>query len=272
MITVHINNIMSTKMTSASKALSWLYICGFLFIIFCGVTAAIYFGTKPKSIPKISLSHFVTPEEFGQNIYKRLRQEVNENHLIFLGIQENQNTNDQILVWKGFLDSIDPEFKFTTLIVDSSVTKNDILQANETISLQENPENYIEGFKQILAEKKRVAVLGPTSFFSYMIKNNFQNLLRSRVYDQKNGKVFSVDWLTFSLSSFANSAEEINSIPFPCNSSPHDLDGASELGCMILLKSKVNFRKKRVPGKYPGMLDQIGSKEYLALFAKKIPN
>ena len=93
MIIVRINNIMSTKMTSASKALSWLYICGFLFIIFCGVTAAIYFGTKPKSIPKISLSHFVTPEEFGQNIYKRLRQEVNENHLIFLGIQENQNTN-----------------------------------------------------------------------------------------------------------------------------------------------------------------------------------
>lgn len=248
------------------KKNTWIYYVIAGLVIIAGVGAAVFFGAKPKSLPKISYSHFESPEDFGANIYKRLRLEINSHTLIFLGVQTDQP--EHLAIWKGLLDSIEPENKFAYIITDKSLGENTVISSNESISMQENPQQVIEGIKKILSDAKRVIIIAPTSFLSYMINTNFQTSLREALYG-KDQKVFDVPWLTFSLSSFATSKEEESAIAFPCNTTPHDLDGSSELGCLIQLKSRTIYRKKKVPGKYPGMLDQIGTKEYLALFAKK---
>lgn len=250
------------------KKKSWIYYTFAAVIVIVGVTVAVFFGTKPRAIPKISFSHFETPEDFGANIYKRLRLEVNSHNLLFLGVQADQR--DHYLIWKGFLQAIahqEPARNYI-IIADKSLGEIPELVIHETISMQENPQEVIEGIKKIISNTKKAVILGPTSFLSYLINNNFQTLLRSEIYGS-NEKVYNVSWLNFSLSPFANNKLEEKLIPFPCNTTPHDLDGSSELGCLILTKSKINYRKKRLPNKYPGMLDQIGTKEYLALFNSK---
>lgn len=248
------------------KISSWIYYSIAGIVVILGVSVAIFFGAKPRSLPKISFSHFESPEEFGGNIYKRLRLEINSHHVLFLGVQPQEM--DHLLIWKGFLDSLENSNKFELVIADKSLGEIKEFQINETISLQENPEEIAEYLKKIISGSKKIIILAPTSYLSYMIQNNFQSFLREAIYGSSE-KIFDVGWLTFSLSKFANQREDEKSIPFPCNTSPHDLDGSSELGCLILTKSKVNYRKKRISNKYPGMLEQIGSKEYLALFAEK---
>lgn len=250
------------------KNSKWMYYLVAGLVIVSGITLAVYFGAKPRSLPKISFSHFESPEDFGNNIYKRLRLEIGSHNLVFLGVEATQR--DHYLIWKSFLESSAAEHKFDTIIADKSLGEITEFQVNESISLQENPQEIIEGIKKILTSTKRVVIIAPTSFFTYMIRNNFQTMLRDAVYGNTE-KVYDVSWLSFSLSSFANNKDEEQNIPFPCNTTPHDIDGSSELGCLILTKSKTNYRKKRIPGKYPGMLDQIGTKEYLALFSKKNP-
>lgn len=248
------------------KKNTWIYYTIAALVIITGVVFAIYFGTKPRSLPKISYSHFETPEEFGANIYKRLRLEINSQNLIFLGVQPDQV--EHLKIWKGFIESMEPENKFAFFIADKSLGEIKDIAINETISMQENPQSVIEAIKTIIEQSKRVIILAPTSFISYMITTNFQTALREALYG-KEQRVFDVPWLTFSLSSFATKKEEESLIPFPCNSTPHDLDGSSELGCLIQTKSRTTYRKKKVPGKYPAMLDQVGTKEYLALFSPK---
>ncbi len=248
------------------KISSWIYYSIAGTVVVLGVSVALFFGAKPRSLPKISFSHFESPEDFGANIYKRLRLEINSHHLLFLGVQPQEIAH--LLIWKGFLASLETSNKFNLVIADKSLGEIKEIEINETVSLQENPEEIAEYLKKIILSSKKIIILAPTSYLSYLIRNNFQSFLREAVYGSSE-KIFDVNWLTFSLSRFANKGEEEKSIPFSCNTSPHDIDGSSELGCLILTKSKVNYRKKRISNKYPGMLDQIGSKEYLALFAEK---
>lgn len=245
------------------KLPAWAYYFVAAIVIFTGVAAAVYYGTTPRPLSKISYSHFTSPEDFGANIYKRLMLEINNTHLVFLGVQPDDPSH--YLIWKGFLESIAEPNQFTTVIADNSLPEIKTIKIDEVISMKEDPLAVIAGVKKILSSDKRVAILAPTSFISYMIQNNFQTRLRQAIFKTDN-KVFDVPWLNFSLSNFANSRAEENQVYFPCNTGNKDTNGFSDLGCMIITKSRANYRKKHIPNKYPGMLDQIGSKEYLALF------
>lgn len=246
------------------KKSTWAYIIGSSAVVIGGVYFAIAFGLKPKPIPKISWSHFVNPEEFGSSVYKRLRLEILSQNLVFFGVlPERQN---HYLVWKGFFDSLEAENKFEYVIVESSLPHKNLIPSTETISMIENHATVVDTIKDIIAKKKRVAIILPTTYMSYLVKDNFYSLLTRSIYDQKDGRKFDVDWMTFSLSSFPIKREEESAMEIPCDTDVKDKDGSGALGCMVAMKARTLYRKKeRISGKLPGVLDQIGTKEYLGL-------
>lgn len=240
------------------------YIIGASAVVIGGVYFAVAFGLKPKPIPKISWSHFVSPEEYGASVYKRLRLEILSQNLVFFGVlPERQN---HYLVWKGFFESLEAENRFQHIIVDSSLSYKELIPSTEVISAIENQAAVVETVKNIIATKKRVAIVLPTTYISYLVKDNFYALLTRSLYDQTEGRKFDVDWMTFSLSSFPIKREDEPSLEIPCNTDVKDQGGSGALGCMVVMKARTLYRKKeRVEGKLPGVLDQIGTKEYLGL-------
>lgn len=245
------------------KKSSIAYIVGALTVIAGGVYFAIAFGMRPKPIPKISWSHFVNPEEYGASIYKRLRLEIQGQNLLFLGVMPDRKNH--YLVWNGFLDSLEPENKFEHIIVDSSLAHKNLIKYSEEISLIENQAAVVATIKDIIATKKKVAIVVPTVYVSYLVKDNFFVMLNRSLYSQENGLKFDVDWMTFALSGFPLNRDEEKNLDIPCDTDVKDPDGSGRLGCMILLKAKTLYRKNHIEGKIPGVLDQSGTKEYLGL-------
>lgn len=245
------------------KKSTWAYILVASAVVIGGVYFAIRFGLKPKPIPKISWSHFVSPEDYGSNIYKRLRLEIQSQNLVFLGVLPERESHYH--VWNGFLNSLESEYKYEHLIVDASLPHKKLLPFTEEISLLENNTTIVSTIKDIIATKKKVAIVLPTVFMSYLVKDNFYSYLTRSIYDPEQEMKFNVDWMTFSLSSFPLNHDQEKTLDIPCDTEVKDKDGSGALGCMILLKAKTLYRKKRIEGKIPAVLDQIGTKEYLGL-------
>jgi hypothetical protein len=240
------------------------YILGASAVIIGGVYFALAFGLKPKPIPKISWSHFVNPEEFGSSVYKRLRLEILGQNLVFLGVLPERQ--DHYLAWKGLFDSLEIENEFEHIIVDNSLPYKELIPSTEVISMIDNQAAVLSTIKDIIASKKRVAIVLPTTYMSYLVKDNFHTLLTRSLYDENDGRKFDVDWMTFSLSSFPIKREDEATMEIPCNTDVKDPAGSGALGCMIVMKARTLYRQKeRIAGKLPGVLDQIGTKEYLGL-------
>ncbi len=242
---------------------TWIYILSAATVIIGGVFFAVTYGLTPQPIPKISWSHFVSPADYGSNIYKRMRLEVQSHNLLFLGVLPERENH--YYAWKGFLDSLEPEFKFEHLIVETSLPHKNLLPFTEEINLIENQQTVIRSIKDIINSKKKVVIVVPTTFISYLVRDNFYSLLNHSIYESEQGLKFDVDWLTFSLSSFPLVREDERKMEIPCDTDVKDANGTGALGCMIITKARSFYRNKRVDGKIPGTLDQIGTKEYLGL-------
>ncbi|MBL7554452.1 MAG: hypothetical protein JNM24_01425 [Bdellovibrionaceae bacterium] len=246
------------------KKSTFAYILGAAAVVIGGVYFAFKFGLKPQPIPKIKWSHFTNPEEYGASVYKRLRLEVLGQNLVFLGVLPERKNH--YLAWKGFFDSLEAENKFQHIIIDSTLSHKDLIPSTEVISMIENQAAVVATIKDIIATKKRVAIILPTTYMSSLVKDNFYALLTRSLYQQDDGRAFDVDWMTLSLSSFPMSREDEPGMEIPCDTDVKDSDGSGELGCAVVMKARALYRKKdRVEGKLPGVLDQIGTKEYLGL-------
>lgn len=245
------------------KKSTWAYILSATAVIIGGVYFAFTFGLRPEPIPKISWNHFESPSEFGENIYKRLRLEVLSQNLVFLGVMPERENHYK--TWKGFLDSLEAENRFEHVIVDSSLTYRNQIPFTEEINLIENQIAVVASIREIIQTKKKVAIVLPTTYISYLVKDNFYTLLTRSLYDPETQTKLDVDWITFSLVGFPLSRDEEKSVDIPCDTEAKDPDGSGALGCMVILKARTLYRKKRVEAKTPAVLDQIGTKEYLGL-------
>lgn len=245
------------------KKSSLVYILCAGAIVIGGVYFAIEFGSKPQPISKISWSHYATPNEYGENVYKRLRLEVLSQNLLFLGVMPERESHYQ--AWKGFLDSMEPENRPEHIIVDASLTHRNLIPFTEEINLIEQQQNIVATIKDIIQTKKKVVVILPTTYISSLVKENFYAMLTRSLYTSKEEAKFDVDWMTFTLSGFPLNRDSEKVLDIPCDTEVKDEDGSGALGCMVILKARTLYRKKPVEGKMSGVLDQIGTKEYLGL-------
>lgn len=233
-------------------------------ILLVGIGVSVYFGIQPKAVPKITLSGFENPEEMGQAIFKRLRLEIQSASILFLGVIPEQKAHYQI--WQQLLqESIQPGWKYDQIVIEKNLPYIELLTKNsapaELLDLKADFDRLAVGLKKAVAEKKRVVIIAPSIYISHLLKGNTVD----RLQNEHNLKVVS-----FSSSTFPLSSDQEKNMDIPCVVNEQDHSGAGLLGCFIVKSSRITYRKKKVLGKYPGLVDQVGSQDYLVLFNPQV--
>jgi hypothetical protein len=212
---------------------------------------------EPQSVPKIRFSEVETPERFGEAVFQRMREEVREAPLVFLGVTPRHS--EDISLWKGFLEAAakEPGYKYDMVVVEPALPFIDQLPYQMKIDIKEETDRFVEGVKNALAKHLRIAVVVPTVYSTQVLKYNPAWILR---------KDKGLSFTSFSISKFPVTHEQEKVFEPRCSVDSEDPQGTGALGCMIRAKSRSLYRKKREPGKYSGLMDQSGEHDYLILF------
>lgn len=238
------------------KYLNWTFL-GLL--VAAGVAITLYFGLQPRSLPKIKNSLLANPERMGEAVAQRLWQEIKEADLILLGVEPGKP--DHLKLWKRFLEVLPAEQKYTQVLIEPGLEDKNIISYNEEMDLQKDLDRFKQGLKKAQENKIRVAIIVPSIYSSQSIPDN-------PVHRLTQDSEFLP--LSLSVAEPTLSREEESEAPYPCASGSEDAAGLASWGCLIQTKSRGLYRKKWEPGKYLGLMDQIGEKDYLVLI-RKIP-
>ena len=235
------------------KYVSWIAL-GILVLV--GLTVSIYFSLQPRPIPKIKYSAFSQPQDISRAIVDRLRLEIKQSPLVFLGL--NPENPEHYQVWQSFLDDLKKEnIGFDVVVVDPHLPYKKMLTYIEEIDINLESERFYQGILTAQKKQKRIAVILPTVYSTYLIEQTpVSRLLRDH----------QIHGLSFSMSSFPTSATAELQFAYPCVPEQEDRLGTRNLGCMIIGKAKTTYRKKLPEGKRAGLVDQVGQNEYLVLF------
>ncbi len=242
-------------------SMKWFYWSLISVVLLSGIGISVYFGIQPKPVPKISLSGFENPEEMGSSLFKRLRLEIQSMPIVFLGVSPEQKTHYEI--WQELLLSAnEPGWKYDLIVIEKNLPYIEIFQKNpafqvEAMDLKEDFERLAAGLKKAAAEKKRIAVLAPSIYITSILKGNIADRLKSEL---------DIKGVSFSASTFPLSADQEKNMDIPCILNQADRTGVGQFGCFVVNSARPLYRKKKVVGKYPGAVNQIGAHEYLVIF------
>lgn len=230
-------------------------------IIFCvvGLGVTIYFSIQPRSVPKIKFSQVDSAERIGQAVFERLRLEIQGMPLLFFGVAPGHEEDMDLL--NGFLAALpDASVKYDMILMDPNLSFKEKIVHQQELDLKSNLDQTASAFQTLLDQGKRVLVVVPHIYAVHQLKGNPISLLESQhqllVHSFYIGKpVWSRD---------LEAKMEI-----PCITG-EDLLGTGLFGCSILQKSRTIYRKPKVPGKYIGLMDQTGARDYMILFGKYV--
>ncbi|RYZ81626.1 MAG: hypothetical protein EOP06_23180 [Proteobacteria bacterium] len=232
------------------------WICASI-VLLSGIGFSVYFGVQPKSIPKITYSHFETPSKLADAIVLRMNQELKGMPLVFLGVMPGR-TQD-LEVWKSFLQqSHIPGMQYQALVVDPDLPGAvEAFPGAVKIDLQRETERFIEGAKKAREQGLRMAVIVPTIYSSQILKDNPVSTIK---------KTSDLQPASFSLVGFPRNADQEKTQDLPCLMGPGDRKGTGDIGCVVQNKARLIYRKKSKPAMYEGLMDLVGERDYLILF------
>ncbi|WP_413612705.1 hypothetical protein [Bdellovibrio sp. HCB-110] len=225
-------------------------------VIALGIYFAMNFSIQPQSIPKIKFSQVHTPEELGKGVYERLRLEVKEAPVVLLGVTPNKIEDMELL--RGFFEANqEPGSKYDVIVVEPMLPYVELFSSNMRIDIKAEMDRFVEGVKKARAEGLRVAAIVPNVYSSQLLKKNPANRLKDE---------YKLDIVSFSVTKFPVTREQEQFFEPKCElEEGKDLAGTGALGCMIQNIARKTYRKKFEDGKYSGMMEQTGGKDYLIL-------
>jgi hypothetical protein len=226
-------------------------------VLLTGVGFSVYFGIQPKSIPKITYSHFSEPAKMSDAIILRLNQEIKGAPLLLLGVMPGRKMD--LEVWKAFLEQSQiPEIQYQALVVDPELPfAAEMFPSAVKIDIRTDLERLIEGAKKAREQGLRMAVIVPSVYASQRLQNNPADRIR---------KETDLAPMSFSIMGFPRSPEQEANMDIKCVMGSNDRDGVGAMGCMAEQKARLVYRKKSKPGFYEGLMDQVGERDYLVLF------
>lgn len=223
-------------------------------LVTAGVAGTIYFGLQPKSVPKIKPSLVAQPESLGEAVGQRLWQEIRDADVIFLGVEPGKM--EHLKVWKGFLETLPSDQRYGQILIDPGLPDKNIIPFTDEIDLQKDLARFEEGLKTAAEKKIRLAFIVPSIYASQSIPDNPIHRLK---------KTLGFLPLSLSVAEPTLKREEETEALYPCVTGSGDTVGLGSWGCLIQAKSRGLYRKKWTPGKYLGLMDQIGALDYLIL-------
>jgi len=226
-------------------------------VLLAGVGFSVYFGIQPKSIPKITYSHFSEPAKMSDAIILRLNQEIKAAPLLMLGVMPGRKMD--LEVWKAFLEQSQiPEMQYQALVVDPELPfVNELFPNAIKIDIKNDLARFIEGAQKARTQGLRMAVIVPSIYASQRLQGSPADKLH---------KETDLAPTSFSIMGFPRSPEQEANMEIKCVMGSNDRDGIGAMGCMAEQKARLVYRKKSKPGFYEGLMDQVGERDYLVLF------
>jgi hypothetical protein len=237
------------------KRIYWFLLIG---IALVGVTTMIYFGIQPRPIPKIKLSKFESHTVLANSLLLRLREEIKNSPVIFLGLDPDRPEHFEI--WHEFLkQNHESGFSYDVVVREAGLV-TDLFPQAEMVSLVEQFSVFEQGIEKALAAGHRVAILMPTTFSVQMIQQNVASRFNAKVQPQAT---------SFSLTDFPRSREDEQNMTHLCVVAAVDQSGLGPFGCTIVQSARANYRKRFETGEQIGFVNQIGLRDYLIFYTKE---
>jgi hypothetical protein len=227
-------------------------------VVLLSLTTVIYYAIQPQPVPKINLSQFASPTVLANSVLLRMREEIHQSPVIFLGVEAEHPEN--LEVWKAFLqNNQEVGFRYDLVVMDQDLPTALFPEA-EKISTKEQMANFSGNIQNAINAGKRVAVIVPVIYSSQLIHGNLVNVYR---FESKQEPV------SFSLVSFPRRRELEKEMITPCMTDVVDETVEGALGCFIAQTARANYRKRYSPHTHVGMVEQVGMKDYLVLYTEE---
>lgn len=241
--------------------MNWRYIAlGVVFII--GLASVLFYGIQPRAIPKIKLSHFESSTVAADSIVFRLRQELSESKILFLGLEPDRKDLFEVYQNINRILQADSALRFDVTLIeshlDTRLTELNQVQG-ERFDAEKDFSRLLAGLQSAQEKNLRVLVLLSPVHAAAMLKGSSAALLK----EQK------IQVMSLLLMWFPRARELESQMTVPCRVADHDLEGSGILGCEIAQTARLNYRKKFQSGQKVGLLNQISSSDFLFLFAEE---
>lgn len=235
------------------KKLYWIIL---VILVLAGVALVLYYGTKPRPVPKIKLSNFEEPGVLSRSLLLRLNLEIKNSPVLVIGADPKEEVH--FLVWQKFFEANqEAGSKYDSLVVDKDLGHADKFPGALALDTLEEIETVIAGVQGAIERNERVAILVPTVYSSQLVHANFVQRLKERLGQEVT---------SISLSGFPRTREGEKTMPIACVVEGVDDVGTGGLGCMIVQMSRNQYRNKKVEsGKWVGLAEQVGLRDYLVL-------
>lgn len=263
--------MLDDRMSKNSEGIkSTKYLLGFFGLLLAsGLAAMLFFGIRPRTLPKIKLSEFTNATVVSNAFQLRMRQDMKDWPVLFVGIDPNEPFHVEVL--NHFLSTnTEPGWKYDAVVVDQDLGVN-ISQPNaEVFSFRRESDRLLSGLITLLKNKTRVLLVVKHVESSQSIQNNFLQRLKTIVAKQMSVDQMQIPFTVLSLAWFPRTRELEKDMPIPCiTNDESDQLGTGALGCKILHLARLNYRKKFTAGQWVGQLDLVGSNDYLFLLSKE---
>lgn len=235
----------------------------YIYGIFIGVVAVaalawiIHLGVQGKPLAKIKLSEFQSDQELAKAIAMRLRQELKDHSVVFLGVDPEES--EHLLIWKEFLQQAnEPGWKFDEILIEEGLTLGPPWGLGERIvNIKAEETNLKELWASANYKEKRIAVVVPHIYGSQLIKDNPVQRVK---LNPNEGRILSL-----TIVPMGQTGEEAAVTRLPCVADGVDYTGQSPLGCAIRKKSMFWSRPLK-PGVRLALVEQFGLHDYLVFF------
>ncbi len=232
------------------------YWVGAFIVISGGIALSLFFGgIESRAVQKIKYSKVDTPEKFGAAVFARLREEIRQSNVLFLGVDPYQE--EHYKMWQGFIHASNiPGYAYQVISIDPQLPHKSVMQFSGEIDIQKDAKRFISGVQQAIKDGQRVLFIFPSVYVSQLIKQSPASVLQSQ---------YQIKVMTMTASNFPQSREEEKDFEPTCVVE-NDTKGTGTLGCEIFEMARNTYRKVHDPKKYAGLMSLVGLDDYLVLF------
>ncbi len=246
------------------KRIYWVLV---LLVAISGLGIMIYYGVQPKPIPKIKLSQFESPRVLANSILLRLREEVRNNSVVFLGVEPEHP--EQMQVWREFLSqNQEAGSTYQIVVVDENLNAAKLFPEATVLNTKLQLQTLADGIQKATSMGQRVAVITASLYTSQIIFGNLVHAYKE-ILKKKEQTANEFMPLSFSIVDFPRAREQEKSMLHACIVDGVDQTGMGPFGCVIVQMSRANYRKRYNPGSGVGLVNQVGLKDYLVLYTNE---
>jgi hypothetical protein len=202
-----------------------IYIIFMVLFVIGGLVFLIQMGLKEKPLAKIKWSGFNSEAEVARAISLRLRQEIKDHSIVFLGVEPGNKNH--LNIWKEWLIlNSEPEWQFDEVLFEPGLKfAGETWPAAKALDIRKDQEFFVQMIRDPKNAKRRIAVILPHVYSSQLIVDNPVK----RVIKESRVKILSITLL------------EMEHTNLPCVAEGVDYTGQSILGCKV--KEKLFFVK-----------------------------